>query len=517
MQLGSCFQYSVRVVDMIPPSIQTEELANPEPTLAVNPANPDEMVATALYIWSGSSHCDSQTAGVLRTIDRGRTWAVHCALALTATDKFAGDMSLAFSDNGTRLIGAYNRSFSASSPWFSLRFFSTVPSTLDKWVGTDLTVTQPANLMNSHLPWVSASTDPSSSLAALGGVHLVLYTGGPIPCNSAVVYMNRADPATFKSVCLATRTSLSCGWQSTPVVRTAVHADGTMYTVIYRVRAEACGGTSATQDVVVYRSDPGEAAAFGSLSDTPPSGSPDACDGRDGMLGFRLVRCVEVPNDYLFDYGQERRMRTHLAVAIDPNDNGHLFVAWGGSNDPDDTNLHLTESQNRGADSLDVGVVAHAINPALAVASDGRVGFAYQRLDGGNSGRWITELRIYSKGHPHVLEHVVQLSSTSATDPDRCTIVPYIGDYMQLVSVGKHFYGVFSAAGYQDLANFPSGLTATRAPPPQQRNPVCADDPANVDVTIDPYFYAVERQPFATALSWSAAKALVTQAFSKAQ
>jgi hypothetical protein len=283
-----------------------------------------------------------------------------------------------------------------------------------------------------------------------------------------------------------------------------VHTDGTIYAVIYRIVTEVpCGSSTAAlalQDVIVYRSEPGETGSFESLTDSPVAGSPGDCNSRDGGAGYRLVRCAKVANDPYMVYGQERRDRTHVAIAVDPQDSGHLFVAWGGSDDPSDTNLYLTESRTRGSDSLEVDMVQHAINPALAVTSDGQVGFAYQRLEGGSSGRWITEIRVYADGHPHVLKRVVELASTVATDPRRCSIAPYIGDYMHLVSVGKSFYGVFSAAGYQDQANFPSGLDPGRTPSPLKKLS-CNDDPTKLEVSIDPYFYALERRSVASILA----------------
>jgi hypothetical protein len=92
---------------------------------------------------------------------------------------------------------------------------------------------------------------------------------------------------------------------------------------------------------------------------------------------------VPVPFEYLEGdesggFGQERRLWTSVALATDPNDSQHLFVAWGDTAGPTPgMTLHVRESNNGGVDwgSADLETVNPAMNPALAVSAEGRRGF----------------------------------------------------------------------------------------------------------------------------------------------
>jgi len=81
---------------------------------------------------------------------------------------------------------------------------------------------------------------------------------------------------------------------------------------------------------------------------------------------------------------------------VDPRTSSRVYVAWAdypGGNPP--YTLHVRRSDDRGAtwSAADLITIANATNPALAVNSDGQVGFLYQQVTGAAPQRWETHLR----------------------------------------------------------------------------------------------------------------------------
>src|SRR5205809_5434161 len=94
--------YDAIVVNMIPAEIGMEENENPEPSIAVNPSNPDEIIAGGL--WTGAAlGCPRTTFGVTYSVDRGKTWTLHCTLALGSSYTM-GDPSYGFASDGSLLF-----------------------------------------------------------------------------------------------------------------------------------------------------------------------------------------------------------------------------------------------------------------------------------------------------------------------------------------------------------------------------------------------------------------------------
>jgi hypothetical protein len=69
--------------------------------------------------------------------------------------------------------------------------------------------------------------------------------------------------------------------------------------------------------------------------------------------------------------------------------------------------------------------------------------------------------------------------------------LPYIGDYIRLLAVGRDFYGVFSGNNTPDMANFPSGVTYQRNANFNTHILLNTDGVTPVAVSIDPFFFKV--------------------------
>ena len=482
--------YKVLVVNAIPGGIANDETDNSEPSLAVNPQNPDEMVMSALLLgWGGT--CEPDQSAVLRSLDRGKTWGLHCALPLNDT-YFAGDISLAYAGDGTSLYGGFQPGQLA----VRVHLIKTAPSGSATWPVDYVRPEGDQNLRQAHTPWVAAGADPTTNIVAIG-----VDAPKVNDCNTGVVYWNLGG-GSFNKVCVSHRSSTTkSGDPWTPVVRTAIHGDGTVYAATLRVQdqPEAQGGLL---DVIVFRHDKGASLTtpFNSLLDDPPSPSSDPCAERDGNPGYRVVRCVPVPFESLEanqtgGFAQERRMWTSLALAVDPNDSKHVFVAWGDTAGPTlGMTLHVRESTNAGGSwgAADLVTIQQALNPALAVSVEGRLGFSYQRLEGsGTSQRWVTEMQVIGTARPPAIT-IFKLATMVADQPLRC-MQPYVGDYMNLISVGNDFYGAFSTSADITPSNFPEGLATPARNPPIVDPNVCQEESITPEMSIDPYFFSIER------------------------
>ena len=285
--------------------------------------------------------------------------------------------------------------------------------------------------------------------------------------------------------------------QDGPQVRTAVHADGTIYATFNGIRTltdNGDGTADTTSDVVVVRDDNWATGA------TPFTA---LVDPGDLLPGFRVQTGVPLLwSPGAGTLGQERAFGS-FAIATHPGDSDIVYLAWAGLSSGAQT-LHVQRSLNRGASwSGDlITPIAKATNAALAISVTGTIGLMYQQLTGtAPSDRWETHFQQSTNGTSWTDKTV---SSAPAETP-ASAFLPYIGDYLELVAVGKNFYGTFCANNTPDPANFPAtpagatnpngalfGRNVTSAAP---WNLLGTDGHTVVAVSIDPYFLGVVEVP----------------------
>src|SRR6266498_993866 len=87
----------ILVVNMIPKALSGETEQDSEPSLAVNPANPQEIVATAFT----PDPLGGDVAPIFVSSDGGLTWTLRSTVP---SDGVTGDISIGFGGNG-RLYG----------------------------------------------------------------------------------------------------------------------------------------------------------------------------------------------------------------------------------------------------------------------------------------------------------------------------------------------------------------------------------------------------------------------------
>lgn len=448
----------IRVINMIPQSLSGETSQDSEPNLAVNPANPTDIVGTAFT----PSPTGGSFAPIYVSTDGGLTWSLRNVVP--GNGSFGtGDITVGFATTGGRLYaGILNGSNGRMQLLRTSSFTSTSAMTVLVDRGSE------------DQPWVVAGSvvvgGTSRDRVYVGSNNFAL--GSQSACvDRSLDAATAAAPAGFAPFGIERRATSG---QDGPPVRLALHPDGTIYAAFHRWVSGSV--PNITMDVVVTRDD---SWATGS---TP---FDDLVDSGDGEVGQRVATGRFIK--WNATMGQER-LGGDLTIAVDPVDSDTVWVAWcdrvGGTTGTDWT-VHVRRSTNRGQSwSADVRTITNAKNPSLAVNASRRLALLYQQFDGS---RWITHLELTSDGWTTAADDNVLHRAPSAT-PAR-TFLPYLGDYTRLLAVGDHFYGVFSGNNTPDMANFPSGVTYQRNANFTTHTLLNTNNVSPVAVSIDPFFF----------------------------
>ena len=467
----------VLVVNMIPRSLSFETNQDSEPNIAVNPRNPNQIVASAFT----PDPAGGSLAPVFLSNDGGQTWSLNSIVpsSIPQREAITGDISIAFSPN-SNMFYAGILAFPAPPRQTRLNILrardvsdSAAMEVLVDRLGVDQPFLIGGVSHNGGSDRVYVGDNDFASPAKTSTVDLSLDAGKPT--------------ARFKSVRVDTSTAAG---QNGPQVRPACHADGTVYAAFYRWLVQNgdwdANTLMVTADVVVVRDDHGASGAtgFADLQDT------------DGSVGKRVAQRVTIP---FHSTGQgvpgQQRRGGDIAIAVDPNDSQTVYVAWAAVDPHTGYTLHLRRSTNGGASwsPADLRTINEALNPALAVNSHGQVGFLYQQLTGaGASQRWETHFRrsldATLANWDDLVLATVPANSPSVSPPSGFD--PYLGDYVGLVSQGADFYGVFCANNSPDQANFPNGVVFQRNHDFATRRLLDLRG-HQVAVSIDPFFFKV--------------------------
>ncbi len=454
----------ILVVNMIPQCLSGEINQDSEPNLAVNPANP-------LHI-AGSAFTPDPMGGRLAPIfvssDGGNTWLLNSIVpsegALTGT----GDITVRFAGTSNNLYAGILR-----IPGFlRLNILRT-----NNFLGP-AAMTVLVDRQSVDQPYVQATTVAGSDRVYVG-LNDFAAPGGRTATIDESFNADVAAPV-FSSVRIEQRATGGAG-QDGPPIRPAIHPDGTIYGIFYGWRA--FDGSTATTDVVVVRDDNAGQGAnpFTALVDS------------DGLAGMRVVQKRIVPwaNFPQATFGQERFVGSNITIAVDPNNSSTAYIAWADRVGQQDYTLHVRRSVDRGVtwSANDLYTVTNATNPALAMNDAGMVGFLYQQVVGRSTAqRWRTHLVLTEDAFTSVQDLV--LADVPATAPAPM-FVPYIGDYVHLMTVGRDFFGIFSANNTPDLANFPNGVKYQRNADFATKT-LLGNDNRPVPISIDPFFFHFE-------------------------
>jgi hypothetical protein len=446
---------AVQVINMIPNSLSGETNRDSEPNVAVNPANPSQIAATAFT----PDPLASGSGPIFVSTDGGLTWALN--VVLPGGDRTV-DVTLRFGGNSSILYAGI------------LRFDNSHMDLLRKsnFLAAGLMTTL-VDRDNEDQPYTQATTVLGGPGVGLDRVYIGHNDFNAPASKTATVEQSldaatAAPPANLASKRIEVRTT--CG-QDGPSVRPAIHADGTIYTAFFRWSAN-CGG-NPTADIIVVRDN-----LWGSGA-TPYQAITDG-----GFAGVRVATGVSIAA--LGTLLGTQRIGSSLSIAVDPRNSQTVYVVWADGTTANTYTLHLRVSTNGGTTwSADRRTIVKATNPSIAVNTSGRVAFLYQKLNG-SPNRWETHLERSNDGFATAPTDVI-LANVPDANGSYAGPNP-IGDYTHLMAQGKNFYGVFSANNTPDMANFPSGIT-------YQRNVdwvghVLRDLALNpVAISIDPFFF----------------------------
>jgi hypothetical protein len=468
----------VQVINMIPKSLSFERGHDREPNLAVNPANPQQIAASAFT----RDPFGGPNAPIFVSTDGGNAWNLN-SIVPSQGGSSTGDITLRFATTGNHLYAGILRR-PGSLRLNILRtddFTNPAPMTvLEDREGVDQPYIQAATVSSgpgAGADRVYVGLNEFSMRAGNGG------NGRTATIDQALDGVNAPTappppPSGFTHDRLERRATVG---QNGPQIRPVIHPDGTVYGIFYGWRGD--NGITLVSDVVVVRDDD-----WGN----GPNPFTALTDSGDGKVGQRVVTGRSVPFED-FGLGPDR-IGGDLSIAVDPNNSSTVYILWADRVGANDYTLHVRRSTDRGVtwSANDLRTVTNAKNGALAINSAGTVALLYQAFIGGANPRWVTHLERTTDAFGSKTDLV--LADTPADQPPQSAlspILPYLGDYCDLTAVGTDFCGVFSASNIPNNANFPQGVTYQRNANFTTQTLLNLDGVTPVQVSIDPFFFRV--------------------------
>jgi hypothetical protein len=454
----------MRIVNVIPNVFSSEQAFDFEPSIAVNPANVDQIVITTTGTPGG---------GVFYSSDGGENWS----LIFGIPDGPTHDISACFAQH------AY------------MGFVHPPPDGAPTTAKSKLRVVRVTDFSTA-----SASTIKIGTKIDQPWVETVTAIGGPDHGKDRLyVGYNDGSRATVE-FCLDARSSAPVF--SRPIrldprptregdnyeVRPAAHCDGTVYVAYKHVHSRNSDG--AKVDIVVTRDDNCGRSGFTDLTD------------HDGLAGKIVEPRVFIrdPDDRHIESGTLGGvwLNNDLNIAVDPTNSNVVYIVWCDSVVPDYYTLRVRKSSDRGVTwSADLITVDHATLACLAINTNGTVGLLYQRQVRKGT---MTGVANHSA---HLNDRAMATHFQTTTDGTlwddtllALTLASssFAGDYGRLVAAGPDFYGVFPAMNTPDASNFfPNGGGTFR----YQRNTAGSvllgnDGTTVIPPSVDPFFFKAQ-------------------------
>jgi hypothetical protein len=436
---GSLSAGSVSVFDVIPASMSAEAEQNSEPSLAINPAHPSQIVLGAF----GSTG----TGYFFSTLNAGSAW--------TLADSFPiFDKTLAYSRDGQTLY----TSFIDDSFAIGLKANGAL---IDSYPVGDM-------------PWVVTG--------AAGRIYIGFNnTDEAVNGASAMVRVSTDRGASFSNTVID---RVGAPDYDNPAVRVAANGDR-VYAAFIRfnsVISTLPDNTYRNAEVVVVRDDQGATGA-----------------SKFSVLGASGAGTVVVDVPWIDDFSgiqANNRIGADLSLAVDPHNPDRVLIAYQSSPSPTISNLVVSESLDGGAHwttRTTLSAQSSAL-PALSILDDGTVGLLYETENlGFAEPHFLVTRNDFANFTDTVLAH-----SDKAIVP--VEFQPYLGDYFDLQSAGLTFAGTFAAPTIDDgtLGVFPNGVTFLRSYSGAPGTPSFAlnDGLGNpVANSIDPFFFTQTLDP----------------------
>jgi Hint domain len=403
---------TIRIIDVIPAGDSSETAQDSEPSIAVNPADPTQIIAGSF----------STSTSFFLTLDGGTTWSHY-------DDLSTQDKSLAWKTDGS---GFLTETMTLNSDLAT--YAGTVSSS---GFGAAINTYAPANPDDLDQPWIR--TGPFNHVYVAYN-NLNNYPAG----NTASVNVSTDGGATYTTTVID-RIGGAEG-QDAPAVRLDVSGSRS-YAIFTRwntlVEDDANGARYGSQ-VVVVRSDDGGADGFTALG-----------SGGDGTVVANTTSVFANTSDTPLTLGRERIAGGDSAIAIDPNNADHVVVAYldaPGANGSGLMQLVVAESTDGGVNwttKYTTDSATRSAQPGLAILDNGTIGLLYDNYDP-TTNKLSQHLLKTSDDFASTTDTVLATEKNAAAPFD---FHPYLGDFFDLHAVGNTFYGTFSASNDDDGTN----------------------------------------------------------------
>ncbi len=469
---------TITVVNMIPNALSNETNQDSEPHLSVNPNNPLQVIGSA---FTPNPTGATATAPIFISQDGGDTWVINNIVP--SSNGMTGDITVGLSRNNVLYSGIL---FGGGGLQMRILRSNTylAPGTMDNLL-TRNNIDQPYVVTNTPL---GGGAQQNNDHLYVGNNDFNAASGRSASIEQSLNAATAPAPANLNTIRLEVRTTAG---QDGPPIRTAAHPNGTVYATFDRFESFTSTGPNSWLidpfDVIVVRDD-----NWG-LGATPYT---DLTDPSDGLAGRIVANNLQVPFNPGAAMGQAR-IGDRLSIAVDPRNSQTVYLAY--TDRPagitgNTITIHVIRSTDSGNNwSGDLLTINGAIIPQLAVNIRGEIGFLYQQLTGtAPNQQWVTHYRQSVNGGTSWTNQI--LSQTPANTP-AFTFTPYLGDYAGLTAVGKDFCGVFSANNTPDNGNFPNGVDFQRNANFTTNNLRNLANTANINVSIDPFFFEVLQIP----------------------
>jgi Bacterial Ig-like domain (group 3) len=408
------------------PSLNSSSSGGSEPSIAVNPANPNQVAITRFSASWGNGNAD-----VLFSTDGGINWANETTIpvppGVAGTATCPCDQTIDFGRDGT-LYATFltcTRDTSGNCTAKSVVTGSTTDPTASsswRWNGNPAQLTS-GTRTNVDQPWLLVNRDPTTSSQDdvyvgyddLGVDARVAASFGVSPVNITV------DNKAGTESPLATN----------PGLRLATDPrNGTVYALY-----EQSSGSSQPKSVT-YK-----------LNQSTDGGGTWTLNGNSDGLTVASVNSDQAPG---FKFGGVNALLGGVDhAAVDPS-NGDVYVVYGqdvsGGNQ-----IKIRRLQDNGSGGLNVGSASNvssstdAALPSVAVLSNGTIGVLYISFDGTSNGLPAFSAHFArSTDQGSSFSDVVLQSFSSPVANDGTARQRVLGDYDQLKAVDNTFYGVYS-------------------------------------------------------------------------
>ena len=432
----------INVIDVIPVGASAETGQNSEPSIGVDPLNPNVMISGA---FSSTLAGNDLSSPFWMSTNAGTTWTGFGSLP-------SSDKTIAWRQDGVAALAAtlnvVNPGSSTVPPTGTVSTFQSGMTNFGAAINTT-----PVQVLPDQ-PWIRTGPGGQTYLALN---RLANFAGSPIFGNghTASIMVSTNNGNTYGAP-IALETVTPAAGQDAPSVRQAVNGN-TVYAAFTRWGTPSTdpvtGNTtySGSQVVVTKSTNSGATFSAGTVAATP-TGYFSQTDNSNMTLG-------------------QEQVASDLAIAVDPNNASHVVVAYGDRTSSAGLQLKVVESTDGGATwsapKFTTSSSVRSALPGISILANGDIGVLYAsyipggpnpNADGTLSQHLVTTTDDFATTTDSLLgtETNTFPAGPGTLPPPPFFFDPYVGDFYDLTSVGDTLYGIFSASN-DDNGNASTG------------------------------------------------------------